>query len=290
MNRIGYHITFFINPKPGDFANNAADCAPKHRDFLLFMPAREHDSKLQAVLSFYNSVVNVTPEGDSIVSDDTLEGLGTESSSSSLLESLFGSLFRVATPLPSPMPPHTYRIQEPEEEASLGMNSDAVAEPATNVATVTRQKQAPARVGGKPAGDGTQDTRGTTSTKSTKNTQYKDTEDSSADSAEGKKKKYKLTEFAPHPGYFLAGAIAGGVSRTATAPLDRLKVYLLVNTTSGAETALSAFKKGKPIVALKNAVKPFGDAVRDLFRSGGLRGFFAGRLISNNQCCGANMY
>ena len=243
------------------------------------MPAREYDSKLQAVLSFYNSVVNVTPEGDSIVSDDTLEGLGTESTSSSLLESLFGSLFRVATPMPAPLPQPAYRIQEPEEEASPGMNIDADAEPATNVATVTRQKQAPASVSSKPAGDGTQDTRGTTSTKSTKTTQYKDTEESSADSAEvKKKKKFKLTDFAPHPGYFLAGAIAGGVSRTATAPLDRLKVYLLVNTNSGAETALSALKQGRPIVALKNAAKPFGDAVRDLFRSGGLRGFFAGKL------------
>lgn len=243
------------------------------------MPAREYDSKLHAVLSFYDSVVSVTPEGDSIVSDETLEGLGTESSSSSLLESLFGSLLRVATPMPPPMPPPTsYRAQELEEEASPGMNIDADAEPATNVAAMTRQQQAPASVSSKPAGSGTQGTPTTTRGTRTKSTQIQDTEDSSADGADEKtkKKKYILTDFAPHPGYFLAGAIAGGVSRTATAPLDRLKVYLLVNTNSGTETALGALKKGKPIAALKNGTQPFRDAVRDLFRSGGLRGFFAG--------------
>jgi solute carrier family 25 phosphate transporter 23/24/25/41 len=93
------------------------------------------------------------------------------------------------------------------------------------------------------------------------------------------RKKIRLTSFVPDPGYFLAGAIAGGVSRTATAPLDRLKVYLLVNTSIRTETALEALKQGRPIVAIKNAARPFTDAVKDLFRSGGARGFFAGMNI-----------
>ncbi|KAJ4151216.1 hypothetical protein LMH87_011930 [Akanthomyces muscarius] len=126
------------------------------RYFMLFMPAHEADSKLQAVLTYYDAVVNVTPEGDSVVSDDTLEGLG----------------------------------------------------------------------------------------------------------------------------YFLAGAIAGGVSRTATAPLDRLKVYLLVNTQNRGETAVAALKRGKPLAALKNAARPFSDAIRDVYRSGGIRGFFAGNGLN----------
>ncbi|CRK31765.1 hypothetical protein BN1723_018465, partial [Verticillium longisporum] len=58
-----------------------------------------------------------------------------------------------------------------------------------------------------------------------------------------RQKKTKLTSYIPDPGYFLAGAVAGGVSRTATAPLDRLKVYLLVNTKSSADTALAALKQ-----------------------------------------------
>ncbi|PHH82964.1 hypothetical protein CDD82_4182 [Ophiocordyceps australis] len=126
------------------------------RNFLIFMPAREYDSHLRAALSYYCAVVNVTPEGDSIVRDDTLQGLG----------------------------------------------------------------------------------------------------------------------------YFLAGAIAGGVSRTATAPLDRLKVYLLVNTRNSSETAATALKQGRPIDAIKNALRPFKDAVRDLYRSGGIRSFFAGNGLN----------
>lgn len=93
-------------------------------------------------------------------------------------------------------------------------------------------------------------------------------------------RSFKLTDFAPHPGYFLAGAIAGGVSRTATAPLDRLKVYLLVNTQNRGETAVAALKRGKPLAALKNAAQPFADAMRDVYRSGGIRGFFAGEWMS----------
>ncbi|PHH83954.1 hypothetical protein CDD83_2730 [Cordyceps sp. RAO-2017] len=94
------------------------------------------------------------------------------------------------------------------------------------------------------------------------------------------RKKLRLTELAPDPGYFLAGAIAGGVSRTATAPLDRLKVFLLVNTRSNSQTASAALRKGHPLVALKNAVRPFGEAVKYLYQSGGIRGFFAGNGLN----------
>src|SRR5699024_10201064 len=70
------------------------------------MPAREYDSQLRAVLSYYESVVNVTPEGDSTVSEETLEGLGTGSSSYySLVYSLFGSLLRAGFPPPQPTSP-----------------------------------------------------------------------------------------------------------------------------------------------------------------------------------------
>lgn len=93
------------------------------------------------------------------------------------------------------------------------------------------------------------------------------------------KKKSKLTSYVPDPGYFLAGAVAGGVSRTATAPLDRLKVYLLVKTQSSADTALKALKQGRPIVALRNAVKPIADGVQDLWRAGGMRSMFAGEFL-----------
>lgn len=81
-------------------------------------------------------------------------------------------------------------------------------------------------------------------------------------------------------GYFIAGAVAGGISRTATAPLDRLKVYLLVNTKSGANVALHAAKTGQPILAFKNAGRPLLAAISDLYKSGGIRGFFAGNGLN----------
>jgi transmembrane carrier protein len=96
-----------------------------------------------------------------------------------------------------------------------------------------------------------------------------------------KKNKSKLTTYVPDPGYFLAGAVAGGVSRTATAPLDRLKVYLLVKTQMSTDTALKALKQGRPLLALRNAVKPIGDGVQDLWRAGGMRSMFAGKLNCN---------
>ncbi|KAL2255914.1 hypothetical protein VTK26DRAFT_2486 [Humicola hyalothermophila] len=126
------------------------------RDFLLFMPTNNHDSPLEAALSFYSSIVLVNPEGDSLVSDETLEGLG----------------------------------------------------------------------------------------------------------------------------YFLAGAVSGGVSRTATAPLDRLKVYLLVNTKAGTDAAIVAAKNGRPLVALRNASGPIVDAIVNLWKTGGIRTFFAGNGLN----------
>jgi solute carrier family 25 phosphate transporter 23/24/25/41 len=88
----------------------------------------------------------------------------------------------------------------------------------------------------------------------------------------------RLTDLLPEPGYFLAGAVSGGVSRTATAPLDRLKVYLLVNIKPQANVALDAAKSGRPLAALRNAGGPIVDAVVSLWKTGGLRTFFAGML------------
>jgi len=95
------------------------------------------------------------------------------------------------------------------------------------------------------------------------------------------KSLWKLTDFVPDPGYFVAGAIAGGVSRTATAPLDRLKVYLLVNTskTNTLHDTVGALKSGQFVKALGHAVSPFRGAIRELWMAGGARSFFAGKLV-----------
>lgn len=89
-----------------------------------------------------------------------------------------------------------------------------------------------------------------------------------------------LTQYLPEPGYFIAGALAGGISRTATAPLDRLKVYLLVNTKAKTGVSIDAAKKGQGLAAIRQAGKPISDAVRDLYKAGGFRTFFAGESDS----------
>lgn len=242
------------------------------------MPAREHNSQLRALLTFYDSVTHVTPEGDSLVSEETLEGLGTAGSSCSILHSLFGSILRVAFPFGYTIPARTPPAQskggvvavELGDSTKTGRAMDAAGEAShasLGLVELEERQREPQQqqddVVTKPVGDGIVDDRGQTLPAETVKV----------------KKKHTLTDFIPHSGYFLAGAIAGGVSRTATAPLDRLKVYLLVNTNNKAtETAAAALKQGRPVAMVKNAVRPIGDAVRDLFRAGGLRGFFAGEI------------
>lgn len=92
------------------------------------------------------------------------------------------------------------------------------------------------------------------------------------------KKEGLLTDRLPHPGYFLSGGIAGVVSRTATAPLDRLKVYLIAQTGVKQET-VQAIKEGAPVQAAKKASRPLVEAGRALWRMGGIRSLFAGRSI-----------
>src|SRR3569833_1153239 len=62
------------------------------------MPPRDMGSPLEAALSYYSSIVVMTAEGDSVVSEDTLEGLGT---TGFLLQALFGSILKLAQPSPA---------------------------------------------------------------------------------------------------------------------------------------------------------------------------------------------
>ncbi|KAM0335593.1 hypothetical protein ACHAQA_000641 [Verticillium albo-atrum] len=194
------------------------------RDFLLFMPVHHGSAPLEAVLSFYSSIVTLSAEGDSMVSEETLEGLETFISDREDMEVTVLQSYVTALD-----------AAHAEERATIAKSL---------------------RLG-------------------------PDTIPSTTDhSSQVRPKEIKLTSYIPDPGYFLAGAVAGGVSRTATAPLDRLKVYLLVNTKSSSDTALAALKQGRPLAALANAGKPFGDAFRDLWQAGGMRSLFAGNGLN----------
>src|SRR5579859_981841 len=94
-------------------------------------------------------------------------------------------------------------------------------------------------------------------------------------------------------GYFTSGGIAGAVSRTATAPFDRLKTFLiantggsrqrLTNTVNAGKDAVKAVGKGEIGKALKTAGSPLIEAVKTIYRAGGIRSFFVGMpsYISN---------
>jgi hypothetical protein len=93
-----------------------------------------------------------------------------------------------------------------------------------------------------------------------------------------RKPKLKLTDLVPDVGYFIAGGVSGITSRTVTAPLDRLKVYLIAQTTN-AEDAVQAAKSGAPIKAGRQGLRTLVNACKHLWAAGGIRSLFAGECF-----------
>lgn len=73
--------------------------------------------------------------------------------------------------------------------------------------------------------------------------------------------------------FFLAGGIAGAVSRTCTAPFDRLKVFLITRPPEMGGTAL----RPKPGVG---GLKAIGGAVARIYAEGGVLAFWTGNGLS----------
>lgn len=269
-----------------------------------------HGSPLAAAMSYYSSIVTVNAEGDSSVSEDTLEGLGTKGL---LLHSLFGSILRLARTPPTPsqplttpgfkpgtaISPYSTKREQPQSsshrpEARDAQMASSIASypqvatgsitPTAAIATGAIRNLSTAKTEAVPrtlAGTYRRDNGAAfvTLDDGDSDPQLPLAEGLSDEEECRDVSEFTLMSLLPEPGYFAAGAISGGISRTATAPIDRLKVYLLVDNKSKANTVVAAAKAGNPLAAVRQVGNPVTTAFWDLYKTGGVKTFFAGKLL-----------
>ncbi|OQV03541.1 hypothetical protein CLAIMM_08574 [Cladophialophora immunda] len=82
-----------------------------------------------------------------------------------------------------------------------------------------------------------------------------------------------------HIEYYFCGGFASATSRTVTAPLDRLKVFLIGQTNSKHGT-LDQLYRGQPIEASKEAWLSLQTAWSALWKAGGVRSLWAGNGLN----------
>lgn len=215
-------------------------------NFLLFLPTNANPG-LKAVLSYYSSTVTLNSEGDTSISEETLEGLGRPRSFISIL---FGAIIKIAEPpqkssrsFPAKTSPSGQEITPPAEtmyEHNHAHFVETAIDPTVEEDDLFAQSEEPF---------------------------FEDV---------ATLERSWLISVLPDPGYFLAGAVAGAVSRTATAPLDRIKVYLIANV-GPPKDSIEAAKQGNAVAAAKKLGQPLVAAAKELWKAGGMRSLFAGK-------------
>ncbi len=206
-------------------------------------------------MSYYSATVTLNSEGDTQISDETLEGLGRNPD---FLTALFGAIIQIAQP-PKPKQPRPGILDRP-----------------TGISTQDIQDTMTTESGDMYGNHHAHFIEGTKNVDEASASPIEAANDSLYQELTNIRKNLMLTDVLPDPGYFTCGAIAGVVSRTSTAPLDRLKVYLMANISSA--DISDAAKKGNAVIVARKFGQPLIDATKDLWKAGGLRSLFAGKF------------